>query len=115
MMKTIAVSLLGACFLALAAPAQSQEAAKAEPKAAQARVSMCIGCHGIPLYKTVYPEVYNVPKIAGQSTQYITNALRSYRSGDRSHPSMTGIAKGLSDADIASLAAYYGGTAGGGK
>jgi cytochrome c553 len=28
---------------------------------------------------------------------------------------MTAVAKGLSDADIANLAAYYGGTTGGGK
>ena len=65
------------------------------------------------MYHTAYPEVYHVPKIAGQSPQYIAAALRGYRNADRSHPSMLGIAKSLSDQDIADLAAYYGGEAAG--
>jgi cytochrome c553 len=112
-MKTIA--LLLACAGWLSAAAQAQEAAQGDARAAGAKTSMCIGCHGIPLYKSVYPEVYHVPKIAGQSPQYIVSALRAYRSGERSHPSMTAIAKGLSDQDMADLAAYYGAAAGGGK
>jgi cytochrome c553 len=70
--------------------------------------SMCVGCHGIPYYQTAFPQVYHVPKIAGQSRQYIVNALKAYKAGDRSHPSMQGIAKSLSDDDMAALAAYYG-------
>ena len=27
--------------------------------------SMCAGCHGIPGYRTVYPETYQVPKLGG--------------------------------------------------
>ncbi len=76
--------------------------------AARAKVSMCIGCHGIPYYHTAYPEVYHVPKIAGQTPEYIVKALQAYKKGERSHPSMTGIARGLTDADMADLAAYYG-------
>jgi cytochrome c553 len=88
----------------LAFPAQAAGSADA----AKAKVSMCIGCHGIPLYRTAYPEVYSVPKIAGQSPEYIVKALQAYKTGERSHPSMTGIARGLTDADMADLAAYYG-------
>ena len=77
-------------------------------EAARVKNSMCIGCHGIPMYKTAFPEVYSVPMIAGQSADYIVKALQEYRSGDRSHPTMRGIAKGLSDQDMADLAAYYG-------
>ena len=109
------IALLLACWLAFAAQAQSQDAPKGQAPAARAKVSMCIGCHGIPLYKSAYPEVYHVPKIAGQSPQYIVSALRAYRNGERSHPSMTGVAKGLSDKDMADLAAYYGAPTGGGK
>lgn len=69
--------------------------------------AMCIGCHGIPGYRTAYPEVYQVPMIGGQSQKYIENALIAYKKGDRKHPSMRGIAEGLSDQDIADLAAYY--------
>ena len=114
-MKRIALLLVGAGCLALAAQARSQDAPKGQTPAAGAKVSMCIGCHGIPLYKSAYPEVYHVPKIAGQSPQYIASALRAYRKGERSHPSMTGVAKGLSDKDMADLAAYYGASTGGGK
>ena len=73
----------------------------------EAPVSMCIGCHAIPGYQASFPQVYRVPKIGGQSQQYIEAALKAYRQGDRNHPTMTGVAKGLTDAQIASVAAYY--------
>lgn len=93
--------------LSLSPLAQAQTAGNAD--AAKGKISMCIGCHGIPMYKTAFPEVYSVPMIAGQSPDYIVKSLQAYRSGDRSHPSMRGIARGLSDQDIADVAAYYGG------
>ena len=70
--------------------------------------AICIGCHGIPGYKTAFPEVYHVPKIAGQQPAYIISALKAYKSGQRSHPSMRGVAASLSDQDMADLAAFYG-------
>jgi cytochrome c553 len=70
--------------------------------------AMCTGCHGIPGYKTAFPSVYHVPKIAGQSPAYIVNALKAYQSGERSHPSMRGIAGGLSEEVMKELAEYYG-------
>lgn len=78
-----------------------------DPNAASNKVQMCIGCHGIPGYKTAFPEVYKVPMIGGQSAKYIENALRAYQKGERQNPSMRGIALGLSDQDIADVAAYY--------
>lgn len=45
--------------------------------------------------------------ISGQSAKYIEAALQAYRKGDRSHPTMRAIARGLDDAEIAALAAYY--------
>jgi cytochrome c553 len=93
-----------------AAAALAQQPVVGDAKNAQAnKISMCIGCHGIPGYKTAYPEVYHVPKIAGQQPAYIVNALKAYKSGERSHPSMRGIAASLSDQDMADLSAYYGG------
>jgi cytochrome c553 len=76
-------------------------------KAAENKIAMCIGCHGIPGYKATFPEVYQVPMIGGQSAKYIESALKAYQKGDRKHPSMRGIATSLSDQDIADLAAYY--------
>jgi cytochrome c553 len=71
--------------------------------------AMCEGCHGIRGYKTAYPSVYHVPKIAGQQPAYIVAALKAYRSGERSHPSMRGIATSLSEEEMKQLAEYYGG------
>ena len=71
--------------------------------------AMCIGCHGIPGYKTAFPSTYHVPKIAGQQPGYIVNALKAYKSGERSHPSMRGIAASLTEEDMKELAEYYGG------
>ncbi|RZI41324.1 cytochrome c [Herbaspirillum sp. HC18] len=71
------------------------------------KVAMCVGCHGIAGYKSTFPEVYQVPMIGGQSAKYIESALNAYKKGDRKHPSMRGIAAGLSDQDIADVAAYY--------
>ena len=70
---------------------------------------MCEGCHGIAGYKTAYPSVYQVPMLGGQQAAYLAAALNAYKSGQRSHPSMRGIAAGLSDKDILDLAAYYAG------
>ncbi len=71
------------------------------------KVQMCIGCHGIVGYQADFPQVYKVPKIAGQDAGYITSALTAYRAGDRKHPTMRSIAQSLSDQDIADVAAYY--------
>ncbi|MCP5264708.1 MAG: cytochrome c [Burkholderiaceae bacterium] len=102
MSKSI-ISVLAATLLAT--PVSGFAAGNA--KAAEAKVSMCIGCHGIPGYKASFPSVYSVPKISGQSAQYIESALSAYRKGDRTHPTMRAIAGSLSDQDIADLAAYY--------
>lgn len=77
------------------------------PKAAENKIAMCVGCHGIIGYKATFPEVFPVPKIGGQSAKYIESALKAYQKGDRKNPSMDGIARGLSDQDIADIAAYY--------
>jgi cytochrome c553 len=115
-------TLLGACAIggtafaqnAPATPAATPAAAPAAPgpivgnvDAARNKVSMCIGCHGLPGYRSSFPEVYNVPMIAGQNAKYIETALNEYKSGSRSHLTMVGIAKSLSEQDIADVAAYY--------
>lgn len=96
-------------FLALAGVAGVAASADlvGNPKAAENKVAMCIGCHGIPGYKASFPEVYQVPMLGGQNAKYIMNALTEYKKGDRKNPSMRGIAAGLSDQDIADVAAYY--------
>jgi cytochrome c553 len=82
-------------------------AAEGDAAAGKGKTSMCAGCHGIGGYKTVFPEVYHVPRLGGQHAAYLVKALQDYKAGNRSHPSMKAIAAGLSDQDMADLAAYY--------
>jgi cytochrome c553 len=99
-----------------AAPVQAASAAPAapvavatpaSPKSLEAKVAMCIGCHGIKGYQASFPEVYRVPMISGQSAKYIASALNAYKKGDRKHPTMRSIATTLSDQDISDIAGFY--------
>ena len=94
-------------LIALAAVGLSLNASAQNAQAGEKKAAMCIGCHGIPDYKASFPEVYRVPKIAGQNAKYIISALNQYKKGDRKYPTMRGIAASLSDQDIADLAAFY--------
>ncbi|MFN3617601.1 MAG: c-type cytochrome [Aquabacterium sp.] len=96
--------LIAACF---ASAALAQDAPVGDPVAGKQKSAMCIGCHGIVGYKSSFPEIYNVPKISGQTAPYLSAALTAYRKGDRKHPTMRGIAISLTDQDIADLSAFY--------
>jgi cytochrome c553 len=75
--------------------------------AGEKKIAMCIGCHGIPGYQSSFPEVHKVPMISGQSAAYVVAALKAYQSGERRHPTMRSVAKGLSEKDMFDVAAYY--------
>lgn len=66
----------------------------------------CSGCHGIPFYQNSYPS-YHVPRLGGQNEAYLVAALKAYRSGERSHPTMQAQAGSLSDQDMADIAAFF--------
>jgi cytochrome c553 len=100
------LTVLAAALVATQAEAQSAAPA-GDPQKGSQKVQMCQGCHGIVGWRTAYPQVYRVPKIAGQHPTYIVAALKDYRGGQRSHPSMDAIAASLSDQDMADIAAYY--------
>lgn len=65
----------------------------------------CQGCHGIEGYKNAYPN-YHVPRIGGQSAEYLVNALTEYKNGNRKHPTMQAQSQSFSDQDIADIAAF---------
>jgi len=65
----------------------------------------CQGCHGVEGYRNVYPH-YHVPKIGGQSREYLVNALHEYKRGTRRHPTMQAQAQSFTDQDIADIAAF---------
>ena len=104
MNKLLQIMVVSAGLLLLVPAAAN---AAGDPARGKQKNSMCAGCHGIPGYRTAFPTVYSVPKIGGQRPEYILSALKAYKEGQRSHPTMQGIAAGLSEQDMQDLAAYY--------
>jgi cytochrome c553 len=73
--------------------------------AGKARAASCAGCHG-----TNGISNNNMwPNLAGQKQGYLASSLKAYRDGSRKNAMMSAMAKGLTDKDIANLAAYYSG------
>lgn len=64
----------------------------------------CIDCHGAEGNEPLDP---SYPKLGGQYADYLGHALQAYRTGDRDHALMSQQAVGLSDQQIADLAAYF--------
>jgi cytochrome c553 len=97
-MKTLifVVTLAAAC-------AASASYAAGDGTAGRAKAVQCQACHGIDGIAKI-PEAAN---LAGQTEEYLTKALHDFKSGERKNEMMNMMAKPLSDADIANLAAYY--------
>jgi len=104
-----AASTAPAAAAAPAAPAKPAEptalSLKGDPAKGHTLTYTCQGCHGITGYKNAYPS-YHVPRIGGQSAQYLASALTEYREGKRKHPTMQAQAQSFSPQDIADIAAY---------
>lgn len=66
----------------------------------------CLGCHGIAGQMNAYP-AYHVPRIGGQNEAYFVDALKAYKSGERTHKTMRAQAASLSEQDMQDLAAYF--------
>ena len=106
-----ALSVAGLTLAALTGSAEAQRSSAAAPGDAhrgKALAYTCLGCHGIESYKNAYP-MYSVPRLEGQSPEYLAAALHGYRDGDRAHFTMHSEAAALSDQDILDLAAYLAG------
>ncbi|RMD70972.1 MAG: cytochrome c4 [Gammaproteobacteria bacterium] len=76
------------------------DAVKGKELAAQ-----CISCHG----ENGVASNPAWPSLAGQLPAYTFKQLRDYKTKHRQNPMMAGVAAGLSDQDMADLAAYYAG------
>ena len=99
-MKKQVISLLAASVLALSA---SSAIAAGDAAAGKAKAASCAACHGadgiskIPTY----------PNLKGQKAAYVVKQLKAFKTGDRKDPTMNAMAKPLSDADMANLAAHF--------
>ncbi len=107
LLPTMFRSLVAAATFSVAAVGAHAQGATGNADAGKKKAEMCIGCHGILGYQNSFPEIHKVPMISGQSDKYIVAALTGYKSGERKHPSMRGIAGSLSEQDMADLAAFY--------
>ena len=90
---------------AAAAPTPATPASSGNAGNGRQLAYTCQGCHGVTGYKNAYPS-YRVPKIGGQSAQYLTQALTEYRQGKRKPPTMQAQAQSFSEQDIADIATY---------
>lgn len=70
-----------------------------DPGAGKTKSENCAQCHG--------ENGKDDPAIAGMEEAKFIKAMKDYQSGERKHKKMTKAATGLSDADLADLAAYY--------
>jgi len=95
-MRGLLALALGGVFLAGAAPAQ-------DVAAGHQVAGLCRVCHGMQ----GVAQVPIAPHIAGEPIAYITRQLAAFRSGARVHEMMSVVAKGLSDQQIADVAAWY--------
>lgn len=100
-MKNTLIALAAAGLVSFGAAAQAGDAT-----AGQASYATCIGCHGAAAEGGVGP------KLSGQATTDIVAKLQAYKAGEQVGPMtsmMAPMAAGLSDADMANIAAYVSG------
>lgn len=92
----------GAPVKSAAAPSSAGDAVRGKSRSAELYCDSCHGANG-------NSETSEWPSLAGQSATYLARQMELFRSGDRPSLEMQPIAKTLSDADIADLAAHYSG------
>ena len=92
-----------ACGLLCLAGVSPATGRAGDPAAGRAKAGECAVCHG-DLGLSQSPDV---PSLAGQPEVYLVEQLKGYRSGKRVHEVMNITAKGLSNAEIENLAAWY--------
>ncbi len=85
-------------------------AGAADAEAGKAKAAVCVGCHGVDGKGLDTPPAAGQPispRINGQIEGYLVTSIAAYKNGARTDALMGAIAAGLSDDDIANLAAYF--------
>jgi cytochrome c553 len=76
--------------------------------AGKQKAVLCLGCHGVNGEgREAMDQQPEYPRLAGQIPAYFAKSLYDYKHDKREDPLMNALSKGLTDADIANLAAYY--------
>jgi cytochrome c553 len=94
--------LLAATVLALGANAQAQD--KATQLHNRATAAMCANCHGTDGRTT---EGSAIPSLVGMPKEYHVLQMQAFKNGTRPATVMHQITKGLTDAQIDTIASYY--------
>jgi len=94
---------LAAYYAGLSCKTTSGGKAVGDASAGKALAKNCAACHG----ETGIGSNPAWPILAAQKPGYLVNVLKAFKAGLRKDPMMAGVSRGLSDTDIANLAAYY--------
>ncbi|WP_116301305.1 cytochrome c [Alkalilimnicola ehrlichii] len=97
------IFVMAAAVGLLAASFQATASRVGDPVAGREKAAACIACHGED-GNSPNPQF---PRLAGQYADYMVQALRDYKSGNRRDPVMNGIAADLSEQDMRDISAYY--------
>jgi cytochrome c553 len=109
MMKTAATNISDAdlknvaLFYALQKPARAKTPSAGDEAAGARAAAACAGCHG----DKGVTSTATVPNLAGQDAEYFIEAMRAYKTGQRSDETMKGVAASVDATTVKNLAAYY--------
>lgn len=102
-MKLLIKSTFILSLMILSAPLLAASLGHGNASSGKAKAATCAACHGPDGNSTTAM----FPKLAGQGEPYLEKQLHDFKSGERIDATMQGMAAGLSDSDIADLAAFY--------
>lgn len=77
--------------------------AAGDAQAGKSKAAACSSCHGANGIGTTGM----FPNLAGQHADYLIKQLKAFKSGERANAMMAPMAAGLSEQDMADIAAYY--------
>lgn len=100
----MSISQLRGCLLLGVIPLLMAAGPGAEKPPPAVAVKLCQSCHGAHGEGT---PAAGIPRLAGQSADYLAKQLRDYAGGSRENPIMHQWAIQLKDAQRAEVAAYY--------
>lgn len=103
-------SWIAAALLALAAAAAAGSVAGQQVRPVEEILMVCGGCHNPDPGTLPASEAQRIPRLGGQQPQYLRVALEAYRTRQRDHFYMRGMAAGLRGAELDAAVRYLSGS-----